>query len=95
MGEVPDGNAADAEAAVKSATTAFKTWSATTAAQREEIMLRWADAMAKHESNLANILVEESGSVILKATFEARYCVQLLRFAAGECRRLYGKPNIN
>jgi acyl-CoA reductase-like NAD-dependent aldehyde dehydrogenase len=58
MAEVADGNAADSATAVKSAVAAFDSWSSTTAAKREEIMLRWADAMAKHESRLADILVE-------------------------------------
>ena len=88
----------DVELAVKTARQGFKTWSALAPKQREAALLKAADIVATEgKTRLLDILIDESGSAITKATFEINYTVDLLRTAAGEARRLYGEtfPNDN
>ncbi|WP_163930138.1 aldehyde dehydrogenase [Paraferrimonas sp. SM1919] len=88
----------DVEQAVASAQKGFKQWSALAPKEREQVLLKAAELIeAQGMERLLDILIDESGSAITKATFEINYTVDLLRTAAGEVRRLYGEtfPNDN
>jgi aldehyde dehydrogenase (NAD+) len=82
---------ADVELAVAAARQGFGDWSALAPRVREAALLRAADLVAAEgEARFLDNLIDESGSVILKARGEIAYSVDLLRTAAGEARRLYG-----
>lgn len=83
--------AADVERAIAAAQTAFQTWGNTLAADREAILLKAADALEKRLPEFVDVLIDESGSAVGKATFEASWVVKLFRSAAGECRRIMGE----
>ena len=84
------GNAEDAKRAIASACAGFEKWSALPPPERERMMLKAADLLEGSVDRLADIVVDESGSVIAKARVEVIYSASLLRAAAGETRRLYG-----
>ncbi|KXI30460.1 aldehyde dehydrogenase family protein [Paraglaciecola hydrolytica] len=88
----------DVDLAVSTAQKGFKIWSKLAPKEREAVLLRAADIVEQQGmARLLDILIDESGSAITKATFEIKYTVDLLRTAAGEVRRLYGEtfPNDN
>jgi len=84
------GNADDAKHAISAARAGFEKWSTLPPPERERRMLKAADLLEANVDRLADIVVDESGSVIAKARVEVIYSASLLRAAAGEARRLYG-----
>ncbi|MBL8046801.1 MAG: aldehyde dehydrogenase family protein, partial [Anaerolineales bacterium] len=80
----------DVEQAVHAARHAFSGWAGLPPAERERIMLKCADAIESKREHLMNVLIDESGSTLVKARYEAMYTANLFRAAAGEARRLYG-----
>lgn len=89
------GNADDANKAVSAARAGFEKWSSLPPADRERTMLKAADLLEANVDRLADIIIDESGSVVTKARGEVMYSASLMRAAAGEARRLYGEtfPN--
>lgn len=90
LGYAARGTEADVEVAVSSAQEAFASWSSLPPARRERILLECANAVEAHHDRLLNLLIDESGSTIVKARYELLYTASVLRAAAGEVRRLYG-----
>lgn len=98
LAQVARAGAADAQAAVAAASRGYRVWSSLAPAEREACLLKAADIIAREgEARFLENLIDESGSVIVKARGEIAYSVDLLRTAAGESRRLYGDtfPNDN
>lgn len=61
MGRVPEGEAADAENAIKAAHRAFATWSTTSAQERSEILAKVAEEMTARQDDLALTIAQEVG----------------------------------
>ena len=89
LGQAARGTAADADAAVASARDGFAHWTARPPAERERILLDCATGVEADFDSLLNLLIDESGSTIVKAKYEVMYTASVLRAAAGEVRRLY------
>jgi aldehyde dehydrogenase (NAD+) len=90
VGYAAKADRADVERAVTSARTAAQVWAALSPAERERALLRAADIVEAEADSLIDLCIDESGSTLSKARFEARYTSTLIRAAAGEVRRLYG-----
>jgi acyl-CoA reductase-like NAD-dependent aldehyde dehydrogenase len=88
---VHQASAADLERAIAAAYRAKDSWGSTLANQRETILLKAADILEQRIPEVAEVLMDEAGSVFGKAMFEASFVVNLLRSAAGECRRIVGE----
>lgn len=58
--------------------------------ERSAILLRAADILASRAVAFRDLIIEESGSAVAKATFEVDYCVKLLRSAAADAHYLFG-----
>ena len=82
---------AEVEEAIAAAQRAWRPWADTPAAQKEQILLKAADWMQEHMDEVADVLMGESGSAFGKAYIEAGFAVDILRTAAGECRRVFGQ----
>ena len=82
---------AEVEEAIAAAQRAWRPWADAPAAQKEQILLKAADWMQEHMDEVADVLMGESGSAFGKAYFEAGFAVDILRTAAGECRRVFGQ----
>ncbi len=80
----------EVEAALAAAYAAREKWAETPAAEKEKILLRAADYFEEHLKEYTNCLIEESGSVYIKAVGEIAGASHVLRAAAGECRRVNG-----
>jgi acyl-CoA reductase-like NAD-dependent aldehyde dehydrogenase len=82
---------ADAQQALDAAQTSFKVWSQTSAAAREAVMMKAADVMASRQQELMDVLIDEAGSTMLKAGYEASHTPDFIRAMAGEARRVTGE----
>jgi acyl-CoA reductase-like NAD-dependent aldehyde dehydrogenase len=81
----------DVERAIAAAYGARQAWGNSLAKERETVLLKAADILEQRIPEIAEVLMDEAGSVFGKAMFEASFVVNLLRSAAGECRRITGE----
>jgi len=92
IAEAPLSTAEDVDRAVKAAREAFESWSRTTPQARAEALLKLADAIEEHGSELADIESADAGKP--RQAFvdeELGACADQLRFFAGAARLLEGK----
>ncbi|MDR5701302.1 aminobutyraldehyde dehydrogenase [Agromyces aerolatus] len=90
-GAAPISNAADVDAAFRSAAGAFERWGRTTPAERQLAMFRLAEAVARHAEEFADLESQDTGKP--RATLvadEIDQSVDQLRFFAGAARNLEG-----
>jgi malonate-semialdehyde dehydrogenase (acetylating)/methylmalonate-semialdehyde dehydrogenase len=64
---VPFANAADVDAAVRSAEAAFGTWRAAPPLRRARVMMRFRELMDAHKKDLAKIVTQEHGKTLADA----------------------------
>ena len=93
IGQAPASGAQDVDRAVAAARRAFDTYSQTTPAQRQDVLLKLADVLEEHGDELAQIESANAGKPIeaVKAD-EIGAMVDNLRFFAGAARNMEGKP---
>ncbi len=89
--EVPFGNAADAQAAIDAASSAFPAWSRKTPYQRAEVLMKAADWILQRAEQLAVITTEECGKPLGESLGEWRSAANYLTWNAEECKRAYGQ----
>jgi betaine-aldehyde dehydrogenase len=90
-GTAPISNAADVDAAYRSAAGAFEGWGRTTPAERQLAMFRLAEAVAERAEEFADLESQDTGKP--RATLvadEIDQSVDQLRFFAGAARNLEG-----
>ncbi|HIJ86644.1 MAG TPA: aldehyde dehydrogenase family protein [Desulfuromonadales bacterium] len=81
----------DVERAIASAYRVRNDWGGTVPAQREGVLLKAASILEGRISEFADVLIDEGGATFGKAMFETTFVVNMLRSAAGECRRITGE----
>ena len=94
VAEVPAGDALDVDMAVTAARTAFESgpWPRLKPHQREELILRLAEAIAANAGPLAEVEAVNSGRLLTNTRlFDADLSVYVLRYFAGFAPRLHGK----
>ena len=77
---------ADVERAIAAAHGARVAWGNSLANQRETILLKAADILEQRIPEIADVLMDEAGSVFGKAMFEASFVVNL-RASASPCQK--------
>lgn len=82
---------ADAHRALDAAEAGFEVWRIKTAAAREAVLMKAADVMASKQQELMDLLIDEAGSTMLKAGYEASHTPDFIRAMAGEARRVMGE----
>ncbi|MEI6406933.1 MAG: gamma-aminobutyraldehyde dehydrogenase [Actinomycetes bacterium] len=88
----PISNAADVDAAMKSAEKGFAVWKDSTPSERQRALLKIADALENRAEELIAIEVENTGKPIsLTASEEVPPMLDQIRFFAGAARNLEGK----
>ncbi|PRY37311.1 aminobutyraldehyde dehydrogenase [Umezawaea tangerina] len=88
----PLSGAADVDAALDAASTAFATWRWSTPAERQLALLRIADELEARTAEVVAVEVADTGKpVALTASEEVGPCVDHLRFFAGAARLLEGR----
>lgn len=87
---VPDGNAADARAAVDAAQAAFPGWRATPAKQRASILKRWNDLLVAHQEDLGRLISREQGKPLAEGKGEVLYAASYVEWFSEEATRTNG-----
>ena len=90
IGEVAMAEPYDVDMAFRVAKERQSLWQDLAADTKEQIFYKAAAKIKEQKEELADIIVEESGSTKQKALGEVAYSSCLLQAAAGEIRRLYG-----
>lgn len=88
IGAVPALARADVHAAVETANSAFRAWSATTPRTRARLLRRWYELIAAARDDLARLMVEEQGKPMSEALGEIDYAASFVEFYAEETGRL-------
>lgn len=91
IGEAADGDVDDARAAIDAATTAFASWSSTTAYQRSAWLYDAYQLMLERKEALAKLMTDEQGKPIRMARTEVQYGADFLLWYAEEAKRVYGE----
>lgn len=89
-----DANAADVELAVTSAHQAFNAgvWAQRLPAERERILLRYADLLEQHSEELAQLETLEQGkSINISRAFEVGCALNWMRYTAGLTTKITGQ----
>lgn len=90
--ELPQGSAADVEAAVRAARGAFTSWGRSTLDRRQELLLAIADRFEAHRERFAPLLATENGRPVREAHMADLPTVcAIFRFFAGIVRSLNGQ----
>jgi aldehyde dehydrogenase (NAD+) len=80
---IAQATAADVDEAIAAAHAARTSWAAMLANERAALLLRVADVIASRADEIRDLIIEENGSVMMKAPWEVSYAVDCLRVAAG------------
>ncbi|MGO1543226.1 MAG: aldehyde dehydrogenase family protein [Gulosibacter sp.] len=80
----------DVDAAVQAAKRAFTTWTRTSGAERAELLLRFADAIAAEAESFARLESLDVGKPISTAREEMSFYVDPLKYFAGAARLAHG-----
>ncbi len=88
---VPLADAEDVNAAVAAARHAFPGWRATTPLRRARILARFRELMEQHQKELAAIVSEEHGKVLLDAMGSIQRGIEVVEFAIGAPHLLKGE----
>lgn len=89
--EVADASRSDAVQAIQAASDATEDWAAMPHSERARFLLKVADIIEARQKEFADALVEESGSWIGKAMFEAGYVPGIYRAAAAAAYQVKGE----
>ncbi|MBT5240051.1 MAG: aldehyde dehydrogenase [Rhodospirillaceae bacterium] len=100
--QIPKGTAADVDAAVSAADTAFRSseWRSLTATQRGKLLCRFGDILAENAEALAEIEVRDNGKLYAEVVNQCRYMTQWFQYYGGLADKIEGsvppidKPNI-
>lgn len=88
---VPRGDDRDARKAIQAAADTFKTWAATPANERAEIMMRIYQLMLDKKEELAQMITLEMGKSIRESRGEVQIAADYIAWNAEEAKRIYGE----
>lgn len=86
----PDNEAADVDAAVDAAHTAFLIYSKAASRTRSQCLMMWSTLIQENIEDLAKIITYETGKSISDSLFELDYAVNAARCFSGEAERIHG-----
>ena len=90
IGTVPKSGAAETRRAIEAANGSWKSFAATTAKERADILRRMHDVMMDNQQALGELLTLEMGKPLAEAKGEIAIGAQYLLWFAEEARRMYG-----
>ena len=95
IAEVPDGNAADVDAAAKAARAAFESgaWPQTTAQERGRLLFRLADKIRKEAPSLAELEARNCGKPIIEAEYDMADTATCFEYYGGLANKVLGHVN--
>lgn len=90
LGRVTEATATDVDLAIDAAEQAFASWRLTTALSRANLLLKLNQLIERDRDALAHTITREMGKPLKEALGELDYCIDLIRFAAENARRIEG-----
>ena len=90
VGEFQTSNVDDAAAAVAAARAALPGWANTPAPGRAAVLFRALEIMGRRADEIAAAITTEEGKPIADARGEVRRAMNIIEYAAGEGRRMFG-----
>jgi aldehyde dehydrogenase (NAD+) len=91
IGEFQRSRKDDVVEAIDAAQAAFRTWKATPAPARADIVLHAAYLMEQHKEELARLETCEMGKVIDEGRGDVQEGIDMAKYMAGEGRRMFGE----
>jgi alpha-ketoglutaric semialdehyde dehydrogenase len=91
IGTFPKSGAEDVDRAVEVANAAYEDWRLVPAPKRGEILYRFAQLLAEHKDDLAQLMTREMGKVLSEAGGDVQEAIDMSYYMAGEGRRLFGQ----
>ncbi len=91
VGRVQQSTAEDAKSAIIAAEKAFHSWKKVPSPQRGEYLFKIASLMEEEQEEFARIIVKEEGKTYNDAIKEVQYAAGIVRYYAGEGRRMTGR----
>jgi malonate-semialdehyde dehydrogenase (acetylating)/methylmalonate-semialdehyde dehydrogenase len=92
---VPFANAADVDAAVRSAEAAFGAWRTAPPLRRARVLMRFRELMEAHKKDLAKIVTQEHGKTLADAEGSITRGIEVVEFAMGIPHLLKGEHSEN
>ena len=90
LARVHNATAQDVLDAVDHAQAAFKSWAATPANARADLLRAWYNLLMQHQDALGELLSKEQGKPLAEAKGEVAYGAKYIEWFAEEAKRLYG-----
>jgi aldehyde dehydrogenase (NAD+) len=90
IGKVKASTPEDYEKAIQSAQEAFKTWRATPAPLRGEIVRQFGEKLRAYKADLGKLVSYEMGKSYQEGLGEVQEMIDICDFAVGQSRQLYG-----
>ncbi|KAK3912783.1 Succinate-semialdehyde dehydrogenase, mitochondrial [Frankliniella fusca] len=91
IGQVPDMDVEDTNAAIQSAYDAFKPWASTTAKERSNFLRKWFNLLEDNKEELARIVSIEAGKPFKESLGEVFYGNSFIEWFSEEARRIMGE----
>src|SRR5438876_6237271 len=91
LGSFPRSTAADVDAAVAAAKSAFDGWRLVPAPERGNILFRFARLLEQHKEDLTDLMTREMGKVKAEAGGDVQEAIDMSYYMGGEGRRLFGQ----
>lgn len=90
VGQVQNGNEADALRALQAAEAAQQSWRSTPPRQRAELLFKFAQEIKANADYLAKLLVKEQGKLLKVAKMEVAVTASFIEYACEDARRIEG-----
>src|SRR5437899_3647044 len=91
IGVFPKSGHEDVDRAVAAAKDAYKAWRLVPAPKRGEVLFRFAQLLAEHKDDVAELMTHEMGKVRAEAAGDVQEAIDMAFYMAGEGRRLFGQ----
>jgi succinate-semialdehyde dehydrogenase / glutarate-semialdehyde dehydrogenase len=91
IGELRHASRGDLDKALAAADKGFKTWRKVSAYERGKILHKAADLVRARAEEIAKVLTQEQGKVLMEAKLEVLSAGDILDWYAGEGQRAYGR----
>ena len=88
---VPDGTAADVDAAVASARAGQREWWGRTPYERERVLSRIGDLLERDKQRIAALESENTGKTLANALGDVEFAIEAFHFCSGHPARAYGQ----
>lgn len=90
IGQFPESDSSDVDAAAQAARNAFETWSDTPAPDRGKILKAAGDLLVDRKADIARSMTREMGKPFFETKGDVQEAIDTAYYAASETRRLFG-----